>query len=804
MGASASAPTTTPLSAIPRLVGLLRDGSPAAKEQAAGTLMQLAEDDDSKATIARAGAIPLLVDLLRNGTPVAKERAAGALKNLSLDDENEAAIAQAGAIPPLTELLQSGRPQTKENAAGALSYLAVGSSGTAIAQAGAIPLLVQLLRQGTPAAQVYATTALVTLTAREETRGIVASSGAIPQLVEVLHQGSTGAQEFAAIALSNLAVDEGNEGTIARAGAIRPLVALLWNGSPVGKEKAAGALMNLSGSLENMENQVAIAQEAGAIQGLVELLQNGTPVGKEKATAVLRNLAIADENEAAIKRAGAIPLLEELLQQGTPTAKVHAQQALKNLGGGLRSLNAEAVCCARGHLLKYLGLTPDIRWMCDGCKSGITDSRQTSGMARWRCEACDYDLCPKCISAAGAVKGAPLFSQQSSQEPWVQLDLPDLQSIDNEAWRRIPEYWDKPVSDEPSLFKMGSSLEAKVMERLLESTFVPVKTSDREGNLPIGYRFLRCTRIENHTLWNRYMAARWAMKQQLQFPATPVAKMSQGGPPLTQQALLDKKVQQLIGSSAARKFAERLKPCEWVNEVYLFHGTSEKGAEGIATNGFDLGRVGSGKGTMFGPGFYFAESSTKSEEYAAEAKGISAGTRRLLLCRVALGRVHHQLDGGEDFFDVMQAALKGKKPCHAVLGDRKAVVNTFREFIIYNPCQVYPEYIIEFTREVGQPPDEDEEEETKGVDALDDFFGGAEKAAAAASPRKSALRLKDVLKDSEEDEALYALLTNKVAGGGAEAQRPQGSSNNQAEVGGSYVPSLLAGTPRGARPSIRR
>merc|ERR1719424_36464 len=33
-----------------------------------------------------------------------------------------------------------------------------------------------------------------------------------------------------------------------------------------------------------------------------------------------------------------------------------------------------------------------------GCLSGITDFHQSEGMARFRCDPCDYDLCQKCIN----------------------------------------------------------------------------------------------------------------------------------------------------------------------------------------------------------------------------------------------------------------------------------------------------------------------------------------------------------------------------------------------------------------------
>jgi len=54
-----------------------------------------------------------------------------------------------------------------------------------------------------------------------------------------------------------------------------------------------------------------------------------------------------------------------------------------------------------------------------------------------------------------------------------------------------------------------------------------------------------------------------------------------------------------------------------INECYLFHGTKLDFIDAIEQKGFDF-RVG-GDSTMFGKGVYFAESSTKADQYAGMA-----------------------------------------------------------------------------------------------------------------------------------------------------------------------------------------
>jgi hypothetical protein len=59
------------------------------------------------------------------------------------------------------------------------------------------------------------------------------------------------------------------------------------------------------------------------------------------------------------------------------------------------------VKCPQGHELQLC--SQDNGWGCDGrhdaggCKRGITGFGQTTGVPRFRCDACDYDLCDACF-----------------------------------------------------------------------------------------------------------------------------------------------------------------------------------------------------------------------------------------------------------------------------------------------------------------------------------------------------------------------------------------------------------------------
>jgi hypothetical protein len=135
-----------------------------------------------------------------------------------------------------------------------------------------------------------------------------------------------------------------------------------------------------------------------------------------------------------------------------------------------------------------------------------------------------------------------------------------------------------------------------------------------------------------------------------------------------------------------------------INEHYLWHGTSPAGAAGITDTDFDMKRAGTAYGTLFGCGLYFAESCMKADEYV---KPDARGWFPLILCRVVLGNINYC-----DIREPVKIAKKLEASCskrsggqfHSVLGDREKVRRTFREFIVYDSHQVYPEYIVWYKR----------------------------------------------------------------------------------------------------------
>lgn len=130
------------------------------------------------------------------------------------------------------------------------------------------------------------------------------------------------------------------------------------------------------------------------------------------------------------------------------------------------------------------------------------------------------------------------------------------------------------------------------------------------------------------------------------------------------------------------------------NEVWLFHGTKHIAADSITSDDFKIDLAGSSKGSLYGRGIYFAENSSKADEYSSADK--KTGLFTMLLCRVTLGQMLYNDAVFPDTRRCEEACLKGVY--HSVLGDRKACRGTYREFAVFDEDQIYPNYIVSYRR----------------------------------------------------------------------------------------------------------
>lgn len=200
-------------------------------------------------------------------------------------------------------------------------------------------------------------------------------------------------------------------------------------------------------------------------------------------------------------------------------------------------------------------------------------------------------------------------------------------------------------------------------------------TRDRKGAVPDNLSIVKVERNENKELWIRYATERgqvtWRDGEQPVYMAVK-----------TSQFATD------IGGELHTKS----------QEAYLWHGTKPTAAGSICSTGFDLNRVGSGAGLVFGSGVYLAENAMKSDEYT-DLNESQKDLHCFILCRVILGQ-SLQIKAKPKNPDMLTAIVKQGDfgDYHSVCADREAVVGTYREFIVFENDRVYPEFVVTYRR----------------------------------------------------------------------------------------------------------
>ena len=252
----------------------------------------------------------------------------------------------------------------------------------------------------------------------------------------------------------------------------------------------------------------------------------------------------------------------------------------------------------------------------------------------------------------------------------------------------LPSYWtNQDLRDGHFRQRCDVSAESReLFQVLLDETFKTRSTRDRQGKMPKRLRLVKCHRLEDSSMWSWYLSSLEKLKTK--WPkCTPISDHYTAVQDSPEAQVGDVCTNQPLGG-----FTKRLDAT--LNEFYLMHGTSPDGALGITDGGFRLDLTGSHAGTMFGKGAYFAECSSKADEYSGAGEGIYEGVYAMLLCRVACGQMFRMLRPDHQLVDQVIGTTAS-----AVLGDREASVGTYREFVVFDASQIYPEYVILYERE---------------------------------------------------------------------------------------------------------
>lgn len=263
--------------------------------------------------------------------------------------------------------------------------------------------------------------------------------------------------------------------------------------------------------------------------------------------------------------------------------------------------------------------------------------------------------------------------------------------------KRLPSGWEVTdlVGDDATtkMFKKANveSAELKALfQRMFDDTKASIVTRDRKGGVvPRGYRVERIVSVMNAESWGSYLKRLDGIVEQ--------CKRFPGAAPCSDEVWTD-----WSGTVATSTLGADILACSRfpalmpaANEYLMFHGTKPEAADSIACKHFDMAFA--CKTGLFGAGLYFAESCSKSDEYAQPD---SLDRFPVIICRVALGRINYcpdkdpTTDPGRDKLE--KSCVRGEY--HSVLGDRVKARGTFREFVVYDHYQVYPHYIVWYTR----------------------------------------------------------------------------------------------------------
>jgi hypothetical protein len=214
-------------------------------------------------------------------------------------------------------------------------------------------------------------------------------------------------------------------------------------------------------------------------------------------------------------------------------------------------------------------------------------------------------------------------------------------------------------------------------QQLFDTSLRKKFTRDRKDGMGVPDRLVitRGYRCQNLLNWVEYSKRRWQIKDEL-----------------CARSDLPRSIDNLKTANVLPE-EDRYRLDSDAHEEFLFHGTNDDAADSITKGDFLVNLAGSNAGTLYGKGVYLAESVSKSDEYTKEN---GMGERCILVCRATLGAVNYTDEVAPDVDELVDSCTKG--PYHCVLGDREKCRGTYREIIVYDDDQVYPEYVIWYKR----------------------------------------------------------------------------------------------------------
>eukprot|EP00929_Paragymnodinium_shiwhaense_P043668 TRINITY_DN22439_c0_g1_i3.p1 TRINITY_DN22439_c0_g1~~TRINITY_DN22439_c0_g1_i3.p1 ORF type:complete len:739 (+),score=114.79 TRINITY_DN22439_c0_g1_i3:2117-4333(+) len=349
--------------------------------------------------------------------------------------------------------------------------------------------------------------------------------------------------------------------------------------------------------------------------------------------------------------------------------------------------------------------------------------------ARW-CKRTDL------VSRLEAQKVA-LQEAQNREESLAFQNAKLMLEVEARASVPLPEYWFSTVQfrfdgmvGQEYLVEAGEETCKAVQQLFDELTWSDLIGLGMDGNgMSHGsFRVLSVQRNENSIMFERYAACLRSMMRKL------LKKQNEKLVDDNREDSLENILTNSAKEPLLRRWLTSLRLDATCNEVLLMHGAPTSGAvawrrrgsgkklkwvppgdgevvkdsavQAILKQGFDLRLANDG---MLGRGLYFAERPCKSDRYAlrysADPASTSIGeTAHIFLCRVALGRAYRTADSNKMRGLTRPPCVQGHddktERCEhdrqdSVVFDKEG---KYREFVVYNGDQIYPEFLVEYQR----------------------------------------------------------------------------------------------------------
>lgn len=263
-----------------------------------------------------------------------------------------------------------------------------------------------------------------------------------------------------------------------------------------------------------------------------------------------------------------------------------------------------------------------------------------------------------------------------SVPPWWDMSVMEGLSFGDKNTFKVDD-----VGDKFNLFAQVQCDAAELarLQALFDGSFRAKYTRDRRGEkVPKRLILDRAVRVQNAQGWAEFTGRQDEIRAEL------ARRRQEGLPMMTTVDGLKTQVPDFMQGAGKALDGE-------TNGAWLFHGTTA--GQAIAKEAFLVDLAGSNAGTLYGRGIYLAESVTKSDEYSKEDE---AGFRQILVCRACLGNMLYCDEKAPNKDEMMSKVMSGQY--HSVLGDREKLHGTFREFVVYDEDQIYPEFVVWYRR----------------------------------------------------------------------------------------------------------